>query len=187
VSQGLIALGIALVVTGWLDTGVWLAFLGWFLGSAARREVAEGRTRDALGDVSVGMVMTPDPSTVPSSMNLGELVSDVLPRLRGASIPIVDNGHLRGLITPELLRRIPPQQWWTTPVGAVAAPLSAVATASASDRLVDVLDRLTVPNERIVVVDSDSRVIGLITPTDIARIARNAALREAARSIGTRG
>ena len=184
VSQGLVGLGIALAFFGRLDTGLWLAFLGWFLGSAARREVVEEQTRHALSNVTVGSTMTVAPTTVPSTMNLGELVTDVLPRVRGTSIPVVDGGSLRGLITPDHLRRVPPQRWWTTLVGVVATPASGVVTAREDERLVDVMDRVTVPNERIIVLDEDQRVIGLITPTDITRVARTAALREAARSSG---
>lgn len=179
-ASGLIALGIMAVFSGYTDTGLWLAFLGWFLASAARQELAADQARHILAGTTLASVMTPNPVTVPPGLSLGSLVSDVLPRVRGSSIPVVVDGRLAGLITPDHLRSVPPANWWDTEVGSVASPLSAIVTATPYEELSEVLDRQRGGLQRIVVVDSEGRVLGIITPTDLARIIQRAALRDMA-------
>lgn len=179
-ASGLIAIGIMAVFSGYVDTGLWLAFVGWFLASAARQEIASDQARHVLAGVTLATVMTPNPVTVPPGLSLGSLVSDVLPRVRGSSIPVVIDGRLAGLITPDHLRSVPPSQWWDTEVGAVASPVSTIDTATPYEELSTVLDRQQGVLRRIVVVDNEQRVVGIITPTDLARIVQRAALRDMA-------
>jgi len=180
VASGLIAIGIMAVFSGYLDTGLWLAFLGWFLASAARQELAADQARQVLAGITLAAVMTPNPVSVPPGLSLGSLVSDVLPRVRGSSIPVVVDGRLVGLITPDHLRAVPPAQWWDTEVGVVASPRSAISTATPYETLSAVLDRQEGFLRRIVVLDNDDRVVGIVTPTDLARIIQRAALRDMA-------
>lgn len=180
VASGLLAVGIMAAFSGYVDTGLWLAFVGWFLASAARQELAADQARHILAGVTLATVMTPNPVTVPPGLSLGSLVSDVLPRVRGSSIPVVVDGQLVGLITPEHLRAVPPANWWGTEVGSVASPLTAIDTATPYEELSAVLDRQSGALRRIVVVDNNDRVVGIVTPTDLARIVQRAALRDMA-------
>jgi CBS domain-containing protein len=180
VASGLIAIGIVAVFSGYVDTGLWLAFLGWFLASAARQELADDQARHILASVTLASVMTPNPVTVPPGLSLGTLVTDVLPRVRGSSIPVVVDGRLIGLITPDHLRTVPPARWSDTEVGAVASPLDKISTAGPFEYLSSVLDRQEGVLRRIVVTDTEGRVVGIVTPTDLARIIQRAALRDLA-------
>lgn len=180
VANGLVAVGIVSVFAGLLDSGLWLAFLGWFLGAAARRELAVDQARHVLAGLRIASVMTPNPVTVTPDITLGLLVSNVLPHLRGSTLPVVVDGRLWGLITPDHLRAIPPAQWWTTPVSRIATPASLVPTARPNEELLIVLDRMGSDTGKVVVTDDNNRVVGVVTSTDIARTVRNTAFRELA-------
>ena len=179
-ASGLIALGMATVLGGWIDTGLWLAFLGWFLASAARQELAADQALHVLTGITVASVMSPNPMTVPPTLSLGALVSDVLPRVHGSTIPVVSDGALLGLITPDHLRSVPPSRWWDQPVIAAATPAAEVATATPPELLTDLLERMDGALKRVVVLDRGGRVVGVISPTDISRTVQNAALRDLA-------
>lgn len=179
VAHGLIAIGIALAFVGLVGTGVWLAFLGWFLSSAARAEFADIETRHVLDNVTVGDVMTANPAMVPEMMALDTLVGCMLPKIHGSTMPVVRDGHLTGLITPDHLRRVAPGEWRMRTTSDIATPVSELVTAHADELLLDVLDRMPPNERRIVVVEGDDHVVGLITPTDLVRTIKIARLREA--------
>ena len=109
-SSVLIAVGILSVFAGLVGTGLWLAFLGWFLASAARAELADTQARHVLDGVRIDTVMTPHPVTVLPSMSLERLVTDVLSHVRGSAIPVVADDRLPGLVTPDHLRLVPPSE-----------------------------------------------------------------------------
>ena len=72
--QVLIALGIVELVFGAGVGGLWLAFLGWFLTSAARAEEAVDSIDAALAGLRVGDVMSRGVQTVDARWTVGELV-----------------------------------------------------------------------------------------------------------------
>jgi Zn-dependent protease len=126
----MIALGVVFFFLGDIVNGVWLAFLGWFLLTAARAEAEGTVTRDALAGVRVADVMTPGPFTVPGWITVGELVERHLFTQRHSSYPIVDlDGRPQGLVTVDVLRRVPPERRATTRLVEIAHPLAAVVTA----------------------------------------------------------
>ena len=154
-----------------------------FLGSMIGHRLGHSRgTRHVLDHVTVGDVMTPHPAMVPDTMTVATLVGCVLQKIHGSTVPVVRDGRFVGLITPDHLRHVAPGQWSFLTTADIATPVDAVATARAAEPLLDALDRLASDQRRIVVVDDDdaSHVVGLITPTDLARAVRLARLREAA-------
>jgi Zn-dependent protease/predicted transcriptional regulator len=178
VAQTMIALGVVLVFAGAGISGLWLAFLGWFLASAARAEYDDIDTHHVLEHVTVGEVMTSRPATVPESMTLETLVGCVLPKIHGSTVPVVRDGQLKGLITPEHLRAVSPGDWRHRTTADIATPAAMVVTARPNEMLLDALDRMDPQHRRIVVLDDSAHVIGLITPTDLARTVQIARLRE---------
>ena len=178
-AHGLIATGVVLVFVGAAGSGLWLAFLGWFLAGAARAEFDDVEARHALDHLTVGEVMTPRPAMVPESMTLDTLVGCVLPKIHGSTVPVVRDGRLKGLITPDHLRRVAPGEWRLRTTADIATPVDDVITARPDELLLDAFERLHNDEHRIVVVDDSAHVVGLITPTDLARTIRLARLREA--------
>lgn len=179
VASGLIALGVFVVFLGAAASGLWLAFLGWFLSSAARAEQGDIETRHVLDRLTVDEVMTPNPAMVPDMMTLDTLVGTVLPKIHGSTVPVVHAGHLTGLITPDRLRRVAPGEWRMRTTADIATPVDELVTAHPDEMLLDVLDRMGTSERRIVVLDARDNVIGLVTPTDLVRTIRVARLRDA--------
>ncbi len=180
-AHGLIAIGITLVFVGAGGSGLWLALLGWFLAAAARAEFGDVETRHILDHLTVGDVMTPRPAMVPEAMTIDTLVGCVLPKIHGSTVPVVRDGELKGLITPEHLRRVAPGKWRLLTTADIATPGDSVTTAKPDELLLDAFDRMGNDERRIVVVDDSGHVVGLVTPTDLARTIRLGRLREALR------
>ncbi|HXM55269.1 MAG TPA: site-2 protease family protein [Candidatus Dormibacteraeota bacterium] len=174
----MIGLGIVSFFIGDVVNGVWLAFLGWFLLMAGRAEAEGTVAQDALAGVRVADVMTPDPATVPAWITVDDLVERYLLARRHSGYPIVDlDGRPQGLVTVDLLRRVPPDRRATTRLAEIAYPLSAVVTARPDEPFAELARRLgSGPGARALVFDGD-RLVGVVSPTDVARVLTVAELR----------
>ena len=87
---GLIILGVASFAADDLVGGVWLAFLGWFLITAAEAEQAYADARGALEGVRVADVMTRDPIVAPRSLLVDRFIDEFVHHHRYGAYPIVD-------------------------------------------------------------------------------------------------
>jgi len=169
--------GYVLVILGILEffavglVGLWYVFLGWFLLSAARSEESTAVMRSSLSNVQVRDIMTPDPITFSSDMTVAELLDNQLHRYRFSSYPIVEpNGRLEGLTTMGRIRHVPAAQRPAIRLIDTACPLSDVPVGAADDPVPDLLQRMqTSQDGRAFVIDNAGRLVGIVSPSDIAR------------------
>lgn len=167
----LITLGLAEFLAGALVGGVWLAFIGWFIFSAAREEEAQVMTQQALAGVRVADAMTADPRSVPGWISLEDFIQRYLLGDRHSSYPVVDRyGTLVGLVTLTQLRGVAPAQRATTTVAEIALPLHSVPTAAPAEPLSTLLEHLAAgPGKRALVIDG-GKLVGIVTPSDLTRL-----------------
>jgi len=151
---------------------VWISLVGWFLTAAATAEAQQAVLAGQLPGIRVSQVMTPDPVTVPGSMNVSEFLDHQLFRARYDSFPVTaDDGEtVTGLVTLDRIKRVPASQRATTRLADIACPLSDVVTVSPQDPVADVLPRLSECADRRALVFSDGHLVGIITPSDITRM-----------------
>jgi len=97
--------------------GIWIAFIGWFLLSAAQSANSQVMLQSMFRGVTVGDVMSTNPLTVPANISLQRLVDEYfLPHgLRSALVMQAE--QLAGLITLSDIRHVPREQWGQVPVG----------------------------------------------------------------------
>lgn len=168
----LIVLGLAEFLVGGLVGGVWLAFIGWFLFAAAREEEVQVTTRQALSGLQVADAMTPHPRTAPGWLTVQDFIECYVLGDRHSSYPVTDtDGAVVGLVTLAQLRDVAPSRRATTTVREVAVPLGAVPTADPDEPLSALMDRM-MPARRVnrALVVRGSSVVGIVTPTDLARL-----------------
>jgi CBS domain-containing protein len=150
-------------------TGLWTALVGWLIMSMARAEMLHSEMHDVLTGVRVADVMTTDLEVVRDDLMVGEFMAGPWPLRHVSSFPIVDAaGRPVGLLTLKRISMLPPNAWWTTPLLAIAVPASDLITAHPGDPLIDVLDAKQDPNARVLVTSGD-RLVGIVSPTDVAR------------------
>ncbi|MHA7651095.1 site-2 protease family protein [Mycobacterium sp. ML4] len=168
----LIGLGLAEFVLGGLISGVWLAFIGWFILAAAREEEVQATTQQMFGGLTVADAMTPEPHTAPDWISVEDLIQRYVLGDRHSAYPVADHhGSTVGLVTLRQLRDVAPDRRATTLVREVALPLQAVPTAAAGEPLNTLLQRMTPvgPRSRALVMETD-KVVGIVTSSDIARL-----------------
>ena len=178
---------IALGVFEFLEVGLiglWFVFLGWFLLSAARGEESAAAMRASLTGVRVRDIMTPDPTTFASSMTVADLLDNQLHRYRFSSYPLISpTGELEGLTTMSRIRHVSVNVRRTTRLIDTACPLSQVPVGSPGEPIPDLLQRMQAsPDGRAFVLDDSRQLVGIVSPSDIARFVQLSMLRSQGRT-----
>jgi Zn-dependent protease/predicted transcriptional regulator len=165
----MIAGGLALAIFSGIFSGVWLAFMGWFLLGAASGELRYLAAREALGGLHVRDLMVRDPAAVPPTLSLGQFMDDVVSQHRYTSYPVVENGHAVGLLPFRCVAEVPRSEWDKRTVRDCMLSGDAVPTLDEDDDLVEALADLSERGVgRGLVLDGD-RLAGLLSITDVAR------------------
>jgi Zn-dependent protease/CBS domain-containing protein len=161
--------GIALLIFLNAFSGVWLAFIGWFLLMAAGAEDRYLITRQALAGLRVRDLMVRDPVSTQADVTLGEFMDDVVWSRRHTTYPVTDNGRAVGLLPFRRVAEVPRRDWDTHTVGECMIPREAVPVVSEDDQLIDAAAELA-ENEvnRALVLDGE-RLVGILSVTDVAR------------------
>lgn len=168
VAFGFIAIGVFQVLQGQFLSGLWIAFIGWFLNGAAdssRREVA---TQEQLRRVPATAVMDAAPETVAPDTLVSDLVTDGFLRRGRRALPVCEDGSLLGIATLTDVKHLPQDRWATTRVREIMtrSPLHAIRP---TDDLATALRMLAEHNINQVVVMRDGTLAGLLTRADLIR------------------
>jgi Zn-dependent protease len=167
----MIVSGGILILTGNWSSGLWLAFIGWFLDNAASQSAQQGLVREALegytaGDFSSGC------QVVDRNMPLDWVVRDyVLPQ--GESCFLISDGYQpEGVATLGQIRQVPRQQWGWTPVRQIMTPLSNLKPVLAGDTAYSVLERMLSEGQSLLPVVEGNRFLGLVRQENLLRFAK---------------
>jgi Zn-dependent protease/CBS domain-containing protein len=165
----LLAGGVAFFIVGNAFSGVWLAFMGWFLLSAAGAEGQYAAAREALAGLRVRDLMAPDPVSVSPDLTLGEFMDEIVWRRRYTTYPVTENGTAVGLVPFRRIAEIPRSEWDRRRVRDSMLPLPEVPVFRTDEDALEAFARLTrTPLGRGLVLD-DRRLVGLLSVTDLAR------------------
>jgi Zn-dependent protease len=166
----LIALGITSLFAGGLGQGLWLMLIGWFLLNAARASYRQTVVEHVLSGAHVSELMRRSVDSVPPELPVSALVSDHVMRTDQQCFPVVIEGHLEGLVCLHDVRRLPRQQWDTTPVERVMTPSHELVTVTADQPATDALRKLSEREvDQVPVVERDGSLLGLVRRQDILR------------------
>jgi Zn-dependent protease/CBS domain-containing protein len=165
----LVAGGVAWLLAGDLAGGIWFAFIGWFLVQAARSSYQQLQLQQLLGGVEAEDVMARDLLRIPPELSLQDAVDEYFMRYDHSGFPVEDQGRTIGLLTLRGVRRVPREQWPTRRVRDHMVPLGDQVVVAPHARMDGVLDKLQDGEANRVLVVEDGEVVGIITPTDLAR------------------
>lgn len=124
-------------------SGLWIAFIGWFLYSAATDSLRQRSLREALRGYTARDVTCSDCPRVPRTMTLEHLVhKGMLPSSRRC-FPVVENEHFYGLVTMRDVTMVAQSAWPTTTVADLMIPRNQLEIIRPDEALYDILDRMT--------------------------------------------
>ena len=120
-------------------SGLWIAFIGWFLMDAAKGSYAEVETASALRDLRVSQVMSGDCVIVNRAISLQEFVDIYLLTSGQRCFVVEDQDRLIGLITLRDVTKIPRDRWERITVSEAMRPLMELRTVSPDTPVLDAL------------------------------------------------
>jgi Zn-dependent protease len=164
-----VAVGVLFLILLNPVSGIWMAFMGWFLLQAATAEDRSAAAQLALGGLRVRDVMARDPATSPASLTLGQFLDDVMWSQPYTTYPVTENGDAVGLLPFRRVAGVPRSEWDTRTVRESMIPRDEVLVVSEDDDLLEAAAELADhPVRRALVLDGD-RLVGLLSVTDVAR------------------
>jgi Zn-dependent protease len=164
-----IVLGIVTFFIGDFFDGLWIAFIGWFLLSAAQTTNAQVVIQSALQGVSVSQVMNTRPITVPANISLHQLVNEYFVPQALSAAPVTQGEYFSGLITLSDIAQVERERWAATPVGHVMRLIEQVYVVTPEHALHEVLQEMVTRNVNQVPVVQDGRLVGLLSRESIVR------------------
>jgi Zn-dependent protease len=152
-----------------LASGLWLAFIGWFIRSAAEQASKRLAIDEALAGHTVEELMRINSDVVSPDLSLASLVHDHLVRSDDSSLPVVDDGQLVGLVSMSDMRSTPPADWSKARVAAVMRPAASLAVAAPDQPLVNAFEELARRDVAQLPVLDHGRFVGMLQRRDVAR------------------
>ena len=150
-------------------SGLWLAFIGWFLSSAARQSEQQVVIHDMLEGVPAARLMRSNVLAVPPMISVGQLVYRYVMGTDEQAFPVLEGDRLLGLVTLEDIRKVPREEWDTTMARDIMTPANQLAVVRPQDDAATALDKLMEHDVRQVPVIADGHLVGLVRRRDIMR------------------
>jgi len=155
--------------TGFIS-GLWLAFIGWFLNDAAIAGERAAEVYESLRNVPVSQLMRPGVTTaIPPDLAVSSLVYDWIMPGDEKSFPVMDNGRFEGVVSVDDVRKLPQDVWDYKKVSEIMTPATRLLAVSPGEEAIQALDKLEDTNVRQVPVMDDGHLVGMLRRRDIAR------------------
>jgi Zn-dependent protease/predicted transcriptional regulator len=151
-----------------LFAAIWLALIGSFIFQGARTIRQQIGLGERLAAATVADAMEPAPPSVPGDLSLSETLDRFLRGHEEEAFPVVESGHVIGMISFDSARTLGAQDP-LRPVRDAVIPLSEVLVAQADEPLNAVAARLG--TGRAALVLRDGALVGAITGRGVSRYA----------------
>jgi Zn-dependent protease/predicted transcriptional regulator len=151
-------------------SGLWLAFIGWFLLSASRESYAQMMVTESLRGLRVADVMTPEFPSVEAYSNLQSFTDDYLMRTGRRFFVVTLNGNPEGIITPNEVSAVPKQRWPFTTVADVMRPLDQARTVGPNTSIIEALELMASQDVNQLPVISNGALAGLISRSHVLQL-----------------
>jgi Zn-dependent protease len=170
-----IAGGLALVFTGDLFSGVWLALIGMVVNGSARGAAMQTAITSRIDKLSVADVMDREPVAIPGDISVERALDEYFLRYRWPWFPVVDAAHrFLGLLERDRADEVPEVSRANSNVSDLIDPDQGLFIRD--DTPLDSL--LSNQNLRrlgaLMAVDADGRLSGVITVEQVGRALRDA-------------
>ncbi|RPI33111.1 MAG: CBS domain-containing protein [Chloroflexota bacterium] len=150
-------------------SGLWLAFIGWFLNNAASQSYQQVVVEDMLEGVPVSRLMRPNAPTVDPNIPVSGLVDQFIMGTDERAFPVVVENRLVGLVCLEDVRKVPRTAWDETQVGQIMTPADKLDIVNPREDANDALNKLVRRDIRQMPVVQNGQLVGMLRRRDIMR------------------
>lgn len=172
------AFGVLMISAGVLEfavrqslDGVWIAFLGYFLLSAATAEERVIVTREAMAGVTVRQAMSPAPEIVPGWLMVDTFLEGHAAQHESSHFAVASfDGSISGVVDLKAAKAVAASERSATRTDHAAIPIAHIAICHPAETLTSALERMTAAVSGRALVFDDGALVGAITGADLKRI-----------------
>jgi Zn-dependent protease len=162
-----ILFGVWQIFTGNLSNGLWIAFIGWFLESAASSQVQHQGLHDSLAGHRVSDMMSRNYTLIPAETTLQQLVDLHILGSGQRSFVITQGDRVIGLLTPQRIRETPSDAWPVTSVAQAMLPAAQVKPVQPDEELWTAWEEMSTDGVNQLPVVAEGRLLGMLSRDDI--------------------
>jgi Zn-dependent protease/predicted transcriptional regulator len=174
ISYGFMGIGFLIMLAGSFISGIWLLVIGWFLNSGAQSYLAQHELSSILSGVRLRDIMNTRVIATREDVPIDQLLRDYFGAYMKSAFPVVDgSGRLVGMITLKNATEVPDEKKRQhARARDVMIPVGDLAVMAPDRRADEALQQMTRTRiGKVFVCDSDNRLLGLVSKTDIMNVA----------------
>ena len=174
ISFGIMGLGFIAILRGSFLGGFWLIIIGWFLNSGAQAYLEQNELSSRLKGIKLKEIMNQRFIAVKPDLKLSDLVTNYFNIYWKSAFPVInDNNQLIGMITTDAVFKKEKIEIENKKVQDLMIPALELIVMDAEREVNDALKQLFRKGmSRIFIVDSQSRLLGLVSKSDIINLAQ---------------
>jgi Zn-dependent protease len=162
-----ILLGVWQIFAGNFVNGLWIAFIGWFLESAARGQVQQLALQDMLAGHKVSQAMNRQYSSLPADTTLQKLVDDHILGSGLRSFVVKRGNDVIGLLTLHRIKEVPRSEWPVMTIGQAMIPIEQTKRVRPDEELWTSLEEMDRDGVNQLPVMADGQIQGMLSREDI--------------------
>ncbi len=162
-----IVVGVAQIFRGNFGGGIWIAFIGWFLESAAAGQVQQQMIQSLLAGHKVSEAMGTNYVVIPGDATLQQLVDQHVLASGRRSFVVKDGERVVGLVTLHDIKEVPREEWPATTAARAMIPLERMRWVRAETELWAATEKMDRDGVNQLPVMADGRILGMLAREDI--------------------
>lgn len=164
--------GVWQVLSGNWGDGLWIAFIGWFLDSAAVGQVQQQRLHDLLAGHTVSQAMSRDYTTIPADTTLQQLVDHHILETGRRCFLVSQDDRPVGLLTLHHVKEVPRAEWPATTALRAMTPLAHMRQVAPNTELWSALEEMDRDGVNQLPVMINGQCIGMLSREDLVSYLR---------------
>ena len=169
IAFGFIILGLFSFFSGAGFSGLWIAFIGWFLLNAAKATYVQSEVTEGLRGVFVRDLMRRECPVVESRTDLQTLVDEHLLKTGERCFIVIEGDETIGMITPHEIKNIERRMWAFKTAADVMKPIEEIHSVKPETPASEALEIIGREDVNQLPVISDGRLEGIISRERILR------------------
>jgi len=149
--------------------GLWIAFIGWFLLDAARGSYVQVEIMADLRNRRVADIMERECSAVGGELSVRDFVDEYLLHSASRCFPVIQNGNLAGLVTPNEIRKVDRGDWDRTSLQSIMRPANQLRAVPPDMPAIQALELMAREHLSQLVVVADGKLQGIFSRGQVAR------------------
>ena len=147
--------------------GLWIAFIGWFLESAAIAQIQQQRIQGLLTGHQVSEVMSRAYAAISADTTLQQMVEHHILGSGRRSFIIERNEEAIGLLTVHHIKEIPREQWETTTAAQAMTPVADLKRIRPDTEMWAAMQEMDRDGVNQLPVMTNGHVKGMLTREDV--------------------